>query len=188
MSVTVSHSRRTTLRRASPIGERCAPHSRALLALFCVVALAACGGFNATAKKAIVGANDVQDGAKNAYNEAKAQTEAAGKACGSIARAAVPPVTPSLAACAALGVPIPYDPEKLNKLAAPINAAYEAIRGAEASRLAWQAGTAGKSDVIVQVTQALEAISRFIAAAQDLGVQIDTSQLLAIITKWKGIS
>jgi hypothetical protein len=161
--------------------------SRALPALLLVLALPLVGCFNATAKKIIVGANEVQDGAKNAYNDAKAQAETAGKACGEVARTAVPPVVPSLEACAALGIPIPYDPEKLNKLAGPINAAYEAIRGAEAARLAWRNGNGDKANVIVQVTLALEAITRFVAAANDAGLQIDTTTLGQIVAKWEGV-
>lgn len=145
------------------------------------------GCFNATAKNVIVGANEVQDGAKNAFNEAKAKTEAAGKACGAVARQAVPPVTPTLEACAALGVPIPYDPAKLNALAGPINAAYEAIRGAEAARLAYQKGTGQKADVVAQITLGLDAVARFVAAANDLGVEVDTTKLGEIITKWNGV-
>ena len=157
------------------------------IAALALAVLALAGCFNGTAKKVIVGANEVQDGAKNVYNEAKAQTEAAGAKCGAVARAAVPPVVPSLAACAALGVPIPYDPAKLNTLAGPINAAYEAIRGAEATRLAWQAGTAPKADVIVQVTLGLEAITRFVTAANAVGLKIDTTKLGAIVAQWNGV-
>lgn len=171
-----------TVARAVPLSRRT---GAAGAAIFLLLALVGC--FNATAKKVIVGANEVQDGAKNVYNDAKTQTEAAGKACGVEARAAVPPVVPSLEACAALGVPIPYDPVKLNKLAGPINAAYEAIRGAEAARLAWKAGTGTKADVIAQITFGLDAVSRFVAAANDLGLKLDTTKLGEIITKWNGV-
>lgn len=160
---------------------------RARLAVLLVAVLALTGCFNATAKKVIVGANEVQDGARGAYNEAKVQTEEAGEACGAVARAAVPPVVPSLEACAALGVPIPYDPARLNTLAGPINAAYEAIRGAEAARLAWQAGAAPKSDVILQITLGLEALTRFVAAANDIGLKLDTTKLGEIVAKWNGV-
>ncbi len=156
-------------------------------ALVLVAVLALTGCLNATAKKVIFAANDVQDGAKGAYDEAKTVTEAAGKQCGAVARAATPPVVPSLEACAALGVPIPYDPAKLNTLAGPVNAAYEAIRGAEAARLAWQAGTAPKANVITQVTLGLEALSRFVAAANDVGLKLDTTKLGEIVAKWDGV-
>ena len=174
----ISPSTRSLPRRVSSLGGG---------ALLAVLVLALVGCFNATARKVIVGANDVQDGAKNAYNEAKAQTVAAGKACGDAARAATPPVTPTLEACAALGIQIPYDPAKLNKLEGPINAAYETIRSAEAVRLAWTKGKAGKADVIVQVTLALEAISRFVTAANDIGIDIDRSAIDAIVQKWEGV-
>lgn len=143
--------------------------------------------FDGTAKKVIVGANDVQDGAQKAFNDAKAQAEAAGKACGAAARAAVPPVTPSLEACAALGIPIPYDPEKLNKLAGPINATHEAIRAAESVRLAWKKGEAGKSDVVAQITLGLDAISSLVNAANDLGIDIDRAPLDTVIRKWESV-
>jgi hypothetical protein len=158
----------------------------AVPALLLVFALVGCS-FDGTAKKVIVGANEVQDGAKNAFNDAKAQTEAAGKACGTAARAAIPPVTPSLEACAALGVPIPYDPEKLNKLEGPINATYEAIRAAESVRLAWKKGEAGKADVIAQITLGLDAISRLVNAANDLGIDIDRTPLDEVIRKWESV-
>lgn len=174
----------------NPLSTRSLPRRVSSLgggALLAVLVLSLVGCFNATAKKVIVGANDVQDAAKNAFDEAKAQTVAAGKACGDAARAAVPPVTPTLEACAALGIPIPYDPAKLNKLEGPINAAYEAIRAAESVRLAWQDGKAGKSDVIAQITLGLDAISRLVTAANDLGINIDRAPLDAVIQKWEGV-
>jgi hypothetical protein len=159
---------------------------KAVFLLAFAILLSGCT-FDGTAKKVLVGANDVQDGAKKAFDDAKAQTEAAGKACGTAARAAVPPVTPSPEACAALGIPIPYDPEKLNKLAGPINATYEAIRAAESVRLAWKKGEAGKSDVIAKVTLGLDAISRLITAANDVGINIDRAPLDEVIRKWESV-
>ena len=159
---------------------------RTALALFLVLFLVGC--FNATAKKVIVGANEVQDAAKNAFNDAKAQVEANGKACGAKARAQVPPVTPSPEACAMLGLPFPYDPVKMNELVGPINALYEAVRAAEATRLAWRKGHGSKGDVVAQVTLALEAISRVFTAADDLGVKLDRTQLDEVIRKWAEVT
>ncbi|MFA6031111.1 MAG: hypothetical protein WC969_14745 [Elusimicrobiota bacterium] len=60
MSPIVLSSRRPTHRRASPIGGRGALHSRALLAVLCVVALAACpSGYVQTESGATVAASTV---------------------------------------------------------------------------------------------------------------------------------
>ena len=154
------------------------------VALFAVVG---CSTFDETAKVTIVSTNEFQDAAKNAFNEAKATTEKAGKECGAIAREQVPPVIPSLEACKALGVPIPYDPVALNKLAGPINAAYEAIRGAQAARLLYKEGKGSKTNVIAAMGLALEAVARFTTAANDAGVKIDTKPFLEIRQKWETV-
>lgn len=158
----------------------------AILAIVLSLAVSVgCVSFDDGAKKTILAANDFQDAAKNMFEEAKATTVAAGKACGEKARAQTPPVTPSLEACAALGVPIPFDPEKLNKLAGPINAAYEAIRAAEAARLLYKEGKGSKTNVIALVGLALESVARFTTAASDLGVKVDNKPFLEIQRKWE---
>jgi len=159
--------------------------SRALPALFLAVALAGCD-FDSTARKVLFGLNDVQDGAFLALKDARAQTVAAGKACGELARAQTPPVAPSLEACKALGVPIPFDPVRVNEAIGISNAAYEAIRAANEIRLGVKSGTGSQGDVIAAIGHAFVAVTRLGNAAKDVGVPFDDTELKKLTDYWNG--
>lgn len=162
--------------------------SRALPAFFLAFALVLAAGcdFDTAAKKTIFGLNEIQDGAFNALKEARAKTVAAGLACGEAARAAVPQVTPSPEACAALGHPIPFDPAKVNDAISVSNTAYEAIRGANEARLALKAGSGSKGDVLAAVGHALDALLRLGAAVREAGVEFDDTELRKLNDYWNG--
>lgn len=140
----------------------------ALLLALCAV------GCASTPERVILSANDLQDAAAHAYDAAKAQETEAGRLCAAVVQ------TPSLEACRAAGVPIPYDPERLRDLAGPINAAYEAIRAAETIRLAVKAGTAQPTQLASALMAAAHAISHLYQAAADLGIRLDLSAALQL--------
>lgn len=127
--------------------------------------------FDSYAKQAIVSANELQDAAARAYNAAKEQEQAQGKACAIVARERN--LTPSVEVCAQLGVPIPYDPEKLAALAQPINEAYDAIRALNDLREAVNAGTAPKADLQAALVKASGAILRLYEIATGIGIKVD---------------
>ncbi len=145
-------------------------------ALLVALALVGCSqSLDSVAKRAIVTANDAQDGVARVYIGAKAATEDAGLRCGSAARAAGR--TPSPEVCAQLGVPLPYDPVRLNSLVGPVNAAYEAIRAADSARLAVAAGAKAEPDLALALTEALKALLRLKTAAADVGLALDGKKL-----------
>jgi hypothetical protein len=113
-----------------------------------LVVLSACGP--ATTGKLIVSANDAQDAAAHTYDLAKQQEADATRLCVAALKAkALPlPLVPAdiKPFCAAVGVPVPYDPVALQKAAGPINALYDGVRAANTERLA--SGT----DNVIQAT------------------------------------
>lgn len=111
---------------------------RFLLALALVVSLAGCSA--ATARKAIVSANEAQDAAAHVYDSAKATEADATRACVAVLKAKMLPLPAKadeiVPKCAAVGSPVPFDPVLLQRAAGPINALYDGIRIANAERLA----------------------------------------------------
>lgn len=148
--------------------------ARLFLPLFlaAVLSLGASDCGDAT-NRTLLSLNDLQDAAGHALLEAKGKVEANGLACGKAARLAVPPVAPSPAACAALGFPFPFDPVATNEAIGYSNAAYEAIRVANAAKKAVAAGTGTPEGTAEAVTQAVVAVQRLYRAAKDLGIGLD---------------
>lgn len=146
----------------------------ALVGLATFIASLLIWGCGSTPERVILSANDLQDTAAHAYDAAKAQEAEAGRLCAAVVQ------TPSMEACRAAGVPIPYDPERLRDLAGPINAAYEAIRAAETIRLAVKAGTAQPTQLASALMAAAHAISHLYQAAADLGIRLDLSAALQL--------
>ncbi len=144
------------------------------------------------AAKTIVSANGLQDAAARAYQDAVAKEKAAGQLCSlALCPSGIPsllnpvgcplpaPTSALLAACTAAGTPIPYDPTKLAALAGPVNAGYEAVRGAEAARLAVKAGKDpnGLGDALALMGQA---VLRVYVGASDLGIKLPLADALKL--------
>jgi len=166
---------------------RCGQGLRALPALLLVVLFSLgasdCGQ---TTNRVLDSMNDLQDAAGKALLEAKASTEAAGLKCGQLARIQIPPVIPSPEACAGLGVPLPYDPVRVNEAIGYSNAAHEAIRAANAVKKAVKDGTATPEDLASGVSRVIVAIQRLYRASQDLGVRLDYAGAEKAVADAKG--
>ncbi len=106
------------------------------LALLLGLALAACS--SSTTKRLLISANEAQDSAAKTYETAKAlEMDASSRCRAALVAAGKPlPATPQQIQpiCQSVGVPIPYDPVKLQNAAGPINALYDAVRSANAAR------------------------------------------------------
>jgi hypothetical protein len=155
------------------------------LALFLVLILGACD-LDSVAKKVLFGLNELQDASYNALKDARAQSVAAGLRCGEVARAQAPPVTPSLEACKALGVPIPFDPEAVNRAITVSNTAKDAIRGGNEIRLAVKKGSAAPADLIGAVGHAIAGMVDLASAVKEAGVPFDDSELRKLADYWNG--
>ncbi len=147
--------------------------------LFLLFLLSGCGSDPAAnARRWIVTANDLQDTAAKAYDQAKVDELAAGKLCRQAATAAGKPLpapdSPEAAPfCASLGAPLPYDPARLPGLAGPINAAYEAVRAADALRLAG-------GDPVKAAVQAVDVVAHLYDLAADLGLSLPFAKATAL--------
>ena len=136
--------------------------------------------------RGIVVLNDFQDTAAHVYDDAKVQEAAGGKACREAAASRgvpLPPVSQATivdlrAACDTFGTPIPYDPYKLQALAVPINATYDAIRAANSVRTAVKAGQAG--DTMGALSKAADAVRSLLAGAKEVGVKFPPAVLKAL--------
>lgn len=161
---------------------------KGLLLLLAVTLSLACATLTPDEKiaRGLVVLNDFQDTAAHVYDEAKVQEAAGGKACreaAAIKSVALPAVSPATivelrAACDTLGTPIPYDPYKLQALAVPINATYDAIRAANAVRVAVKAGKAG--DTPGALKQAATAVRSLLAGAREVGVKFPPAVISAL--------
>lgn len=158
------------------------------LLLLAVLACSSCATLtpDQTAARAIVVLNDFQDTAAHVYDEAKVQEAAGGKACREAAASRgvpLPAVSPATivelrAACDTFGTPIPYDPYKLQALAVPVNATYDAIRAANAVRTAVKAGQAG--DTMGALSKAAAAVRSLLAGAREVGVKFPPAVISAL--------
>ncbi len=158
----------------------------ASLLLLVVLACSSCASDpNAVAKKVISAADAAQQAIATSYTEATTAEKAAGIACGDEGRrlraaGQVPPGwLPGFAPCAAIGKPLPYDPDKLARVADPLNATYDAIRAADSARkLAVAASKAPDAGAIA--VQLLDFLSRLYSLAGELGLRTNPALLRAV--------
>jgi len=157
-----------------------------ILLLTVAVLLSACASDpNAVAKKVISAADAAQQAIATSYTEATTAEKAAGLACGDEGKRLrslgqlPPPWRPSFETCKAIGKPLPYDPDKLAKVADPLNTTYDAIRAADSARqLAVAASKAPDAGAIA--IQLLDFLSRLYALAGELGFKTNPALLRAV--------
>jgi len=156
------------------------------LLLVVAVLLSACASDpNAVAKKVISAADAAQQAIATSYTEATMAEKAAGIACGDegkrlrAAGTLAPAWRPSFENCKVIGKPLPYDPDKLAKVADPLNTTYDAIRAADSARkLAVAASKAPDAGAIA--IQLLDFLSRLYALAGELGMKTNPALLRAV--------
>lgn len=154
--------------------------------LLAVLVLSSCASDpNAVAKRVISAADAAQQSVATSYTEATTAEKAAGLACGDEgkrlrAAGTLPPSwRPGFVTCAAIGKPLPYDPDKLARVADPLNAAYDAIRAADSARkLAVAASKAPDPGAIA--VQLLDLLARLYALAGELGLKTNPALLRAV--------
>lgn len=154
--------------------------------LLAVLVLSSCASDpNAVAKKVISAADAAQQAIATSYTEATTAEKAAGLACGDegkrLRTAGTLPTgwRPGYAPCAQIGKPLPYDPDKLAKVADPLNTTYDAIRAADSARkLAVAASKAPDAGAIA--IQLLDLLSRLYALAGELGFRTNPALLRAV--------
>jgi hypothetical protein len=150
-----------------------------MLPLVLVVVLTSCLT-PAAQRKLIDTVNEAQLAAAQTYDTAKVLQASAQTSCGAALREKTMPMpTPDTAraTCAAIGVPLPYDPVKLQHAAGPVNALYDAVRYANTQRLA--ANGDAPAAVLGGLVGAFEAV---IADLTGAGVAVPASVTNAVQT------
>lgn len=158
----------------------------ASLLLLVVLACSSCASDpNAVAKKVISSADAAQQAIATSYTEATTAEKAAGIACGDegkrlrAAGTLAPAWRPSFVNCAAIGKPLPYDPDKLASVADPLNATYDGIRAADSARKLAVAASKDPDPASIAVGL-LDLLSRLYALAGELGLRTDPALLRAV--------
>lgn len=159
---------------------------RAAALLLVVALVSSCGSDpNAVAKRIISAADAAQQAVAASYTEATTAEKAAGLACGDegkrlrAAGTLAPAWRPSLTNCAAIGKPLPFDPDKLASVADPLNATFDGIRAADSARRLAVAAAKDPDPASIAVGL-LDLLSRLYALAGELGLRTDPALLRAV--------
>lgn len=151
------------------------------LGILCAFALTLAGCLTASGQRKLIDTvNEAQLSAAQTYDTAKALQASAQTACGAALREKTMPMpTPDTAraTCAAIGVPLPYDPVKLQHAAGPIGALYDAVRYANTQRLSANGDT--PAAVLGGLVGAFEAVLADLTGA---GITVPASLTNAVQT------
>jgi glucose/arabinose dehydrogenase len=133
---------------------------RPLLALGLALALGACASLPVT--NLLDSANAAQNAAAQTYDQAKAQEASMATACrmALVSKGLPLPVTAAATgtACTAVGVPLPFDPVKLQQASVPINALFDGIRAANDIRSKLAKGASMPATVLIDLGGLIAAV------------------------------